>query len=130
MDYPRIWIRQLVWEFERTPMPDQKHDLESKRQRIAARIHDFHQSSEQLLGLERTTALIGKPDVLDQDGYLSDDIQRPADCGMVSRMTKIENTFLVFPSSSTNLTLAILDLKSWKLHLHQARANDALSRVR
>ena len=130
MDYSRIQIRQLVREAGRTPTPDQKQDIESKRQRIAAQIRDFHRSSERLLGLERTMGLIGKPDALDPDGYLSDDIRSHEDRGMVPCMTEIENTFLVFPSSSPNPTALILDLRSQELRLRRARANDALSRVR
>ena len=126
----RIRIRQLVRESGRLPTPDQKHDIEFKRQRVAGKIRDFHRTSERLLGRERTMDLIGKPDILDVDGYLSDDIRKPEDRGMPSRMTEIENLALVFPSSSSIHSSLCLDFRRRELRLRRAKANDALSHIR
>ena len=82
------------------------------------------------MGLEQTLALIGKPDVLDADGYVTDDIRSPEDRGIVPCMSEVENTALVFPSSSSNLSPGVLDLQSRELRLRRARANDSLGRLR
>ena len=126
----RIRIRQLVREAGRTPTPDQKYDIEYKRQRISARIRDFHKTSERLIGLEQTTSLIGKPDVLDADGYITDDIRSPEDRSIVPRMSEVENTVLAFPSFASNQSPVIRDLRSRELRLRRARANDSLGRIR
>lgn len=95
----RIRIRQLVRTAGRAPTVDERQDIERKRQRIAGRIRDFHTSANRLLGTATVNPLIGVADTLNDDGYISDEVRRSADRGLVPRLTEIENHMLVFPSA-------------------------------
>lgn len=75
--------------------------------------------------------LIGEADKLNDDGYISDEVRRPEDRGLRSRLTEIENHMIVFPSSAKGaFTATVLDLRSRELRLRRAKANDCLASVR
>jgi len=73
----RIRIRQEVRAAGHHPTPDQLHNIERKRLKIATRIHDFHMTTTCLLGDTVLIANLGSPDLLNNDGYVSDEIRLP-----------------------------------------------------
>lgn len=122
-------MRQLVRRLGPYPTPDQRLELERKRQRLAGRVREFHSQSSQLLGADRVASLASGPCPLSQnDGYISDEelpnAPRPNDL-------QIENSMIVFPSSINNLTGSqAQDLWTRELKLRRAHANNALRGVR
>lgn len=75
--------------------------------------------------------MIGRPDRLNSDGYVTDDVRRPEDRGLTPDMTNIENTILIFPSVILERgTTLIQDLRSRETRLRRAKANDSLSHLR
>jgi hypothetical protein len=77
----RIRIRQLVRKAGRHPTPDDILYIARQRQRLASRINDFHITSNRLLGVSRVSAVLGRQDVLSDDGYVSDEIRSAEDRG-------------------------------------------------
>ena len=127
----RIRIRQLVRKAGRTPTPDDRQDIERKRQRVAGRIQAFHSSAQRLLGSDNVNERLGKTDAFDADGYVSDEIRDEEDQGIQPSASAIENTSLVFPSSISGPKTTLLgDLRRRELLLRRAKANDALSHLR
>lgn len=127
----RIRIRQCVRDAGRHPTLDEKHDIERKRQRIAARIRDFHMTSTRLFAAPAIMAVLGTPDRLNTDGYVSDEVRRPEDRGLPVSSGEIENTILVFPSAIPgNVSAHVTDLRDRECRLRRAKANDTLGHVR
>ena len=111
--------------------PDESQDLEKKRQRVAARIRDFHTSASRLLGSEAVALVIGTPDHLNTDGYVRDEIRRPENRGPLVSMTEIENMLLCFPSVLPgHRNPLITDLRSRECRLRRGKANDTLGSLR
>jgi hypothetical protein len=79
----RIRIRQLVRKAGRHPTPDDILHISRQRQRLASRMNDFHITSNRLLGVSRVSAVLGRQDVLSDDGYVSDEIRSAEDLGDV-----------------------------------------------
>src|SRR4030088_1233713 len=75
----RIRIRQDVRKAGRYPTPDEAADIERARLRVSTRIRDFHITSSRLLGPQSAAAVMGTPDQLSSDGYMSDDVRKPED---------------------------------------------------
>ena len=104
-------MRQLVRKGGRYPTVEEIQDFARKRHCLASRINDFHMTSNRLLGVNKVAEVIGKEDVLNNDGYVSDEVRLPEDCRIAASMFKIENTILAFPSSvKGDRTLALQDL--------------------
>jgi len=127
----RIWVRQMVRKVGQHPTPDEIQGIAWRRQRIASRIKDFHTSSNRLLGANNVAAVLGTGDILNDDGYVSDETCQPEDRGLAHSMSEIENTILAFPSTVTSgaITLMLLDLKNKECRLRRAKANDTLGHV-
>jgi hypothetical protein len=127
----RIRIRQEVRAAGRYPNPDQTQQIERKRLKIATRIRDFHMTTARLLGGSVLSANLGVLDQMNTDGYVSDEIRRPEDRTIASTSAEVENTILVFPSTISGKTNAImLDLRGRECRLRRAKANDTLGHVR
>ena len=127
----RIRIRQDVRKAGRHPTPDEATDVERARLRVSTRIRDFHITSSRLLGPQNAAAAMGTPAQLSSDGYLSDDVRRPEDCGLAPTMSAVENTLLAFPSSlSGHLSAFALELRQNECRLRRAKANDTLGHFR
>ena len=126
----RIRIRQLVRAAGRYPTDDQTQEIESKRQRIAARVRDFHITSVRLLGQAAVTSALGIPDRLNEDGYVSDDARRAEDRGIPVSLNEVENIIIVFPSVGGVTSPFLADLKTRECRLRRAKANDTLGHVR
>src|SRR5260221_14555619 len=88
----RIRIRQRVRKAERHVTPDDIQDYTRKRQRLSVRINDFHITANRLLGGQALGSVIGKHDILSEDGYVSDEGRAPEDRGLQPCLTDIENT--------------------------------------
>jgi hypothetical protein len=74
---------------------------------------------------------LGKHDVVEDDGYVSDDTRKPEDRNVPAALTEIENSILAFPSSTHgNLSTVIMNLRKKESRLRQAKANDTLGHVR
>lgn len=126
----RIKLRQQVRAAGRTPNADQVLEMEQKRQRLAGRIRDFHTTALRLFG-SSVQNMIGRPDRLNSDGYISDDIRQPEDHGLTPNMTHVENTILIFPSVILEHGSPLVqDLRSRETRLRRAKANDTLSHLR
>ena len=127
----RIRIRQDVRKAGRYPTPDEAADIERARLRLSTRIRDFHITSSRLLGPQSAAAVMGTPDQLSSDGYMSDDVRKPEDRGLAPQMSAVENTILAFPSSLTgHLSASTLDLRHHECRLRRAKANDTLGHFR
>ena len=114
----------------RSPSSDDRQSIERKRQRLSARIREFHRISQKLIG-STVQGYIGQPDVVEDDGYISDDVRRPEDVGLSPQLSEVENTIIVFPSAVVGNTSALVkDMRGRETRLRCAKANDALSRVR
>ena len=75
--------------------------------------------------------LIGRPDRLSNDGYVSDDVRRPEDTNLTPNFTYVENTILIFPSVvGDSGSRHLMDLRSRETRLRRAKASDTLSRLR
>lgn len=75
--------------------------------------------------------LVSNPDNLNDDGYVSDDVRRPEDRGLVPSMTDVENTILLFPSNIPGKpTGLLLELRRRECRLRRAKANDTLGHLR
>lgn len=110
--------------------PDTVYDIEQQRQRLAGRIREFHSMALRLFGKVVQT-LIGKPDRLNSDGYVSDEVRRTEDRGLPTNFTLVENTILIFPSVINDSKSRLLkDLQSRETRLRRAKANDTLSYLR
>jgi hypothetical protein len=121
----------LVRKAGRHPTPDERQEITRKRQRISFRINDFHISANRLLGGRSLIAVIGHHNILNDDGYVSDDIRQPEDRGLVPSLSEIENTILAFPSAAVgDRTPLMLDLRARECRLQRAKANDTLGQVR
>ena len=107
---------------------EQRHGLEHKRQRLAARVREFHTIAIRLLGASAVSSRLGRED--DQpDGYISDDLWETSNTA--SSVSEIENTALVFPSSiSGNQSEFLVDFRHREMLLRRAKANEALARLR
>ena len=115
----------------RYPTPDETEEIERQRLRVGSRIRDFHTTACRFLGPDGVAGVLGSPDELSADGYVSDDVRKPEDCGLPQSMTAIENTLLVFPSSLPgNQIAAILELRGHECRLRRAKANDTLAHIR
>jgi len=122
----RLELRQLARKLGAHPTADQRLDLERKRQRLGARIREFHSMSGQFLGVNRVNAIAERTRPFHpEDGNISDtDIP-----GKVPH--QIENTSIVFPSSLVDTIGPRADvLRARECRLRRARANDALRGVR
>ena len=76
-------------------------------------------------------AVIGQPDRIGDEGYISDDVRRPEDCGVRPIMSEVENTILAFPSAIGGVKSAFVsELCIRETRLRRAKANDTLARVR
>jgi hypothetical protein len=127
----RVRIRQLVRKAGRHPTPDELIEIARKRQRITLRLSDFHITANRLLGSKAVSTILGKHDILNEDGYVSDDTRPLEDRGLPSIMSEIENTALAFPSAvQENPTAALRDLRDRECRLRRAKANDTLAHVR
>jgi hypothetical protein len=127
----RVRIRQLVRKAGWYPTPDETIDIARKRQRIALRISDFHITANRLLGPKAVSTVRGTHDVLNDDGYVSDDTRPAEDRGLPCTMSDIENTALAFPSTvQGDASLTHLDLRDRECCLRRAKANDTLAHVR
>jgi hypothetical protein len=125
----RIRIRQEVRRLPTGLTVEDRQEIERRRQRVAARIRDFHTTSSRLLGTQAVAARLGRVDDLPPDGYVSDDLRDTPD--RTHNVTEIETTALVFPSSiSGNQTELVSDLREREKRLRRAKSNDALSRLR
>jgi hypothetical protein len=125
----RIRIRQEIRRLPTGLPAEERQEIERRRQRVAARIRDFHTTSSRLLGIQSVAARLGRVDDLPADGYVSDDLRDTPD--RTHNVTEIETTALVFPSSiSGNPTELLSDLREREKRLRRAKANDALSRLR
>ena len=122
----RLELRQLARKLGAHPTADQRLDLERKRQRLGARIREFHSMSGQFLGINRVNALAERTRTFHaEDGNISD-TEIP---GRVPN--QIENTIIVFPSSLVDtIGPRADDLRAREYRLRRARANDALRGVR
>ena len=126
----RIKLRQAVRAAGKKANADQVFEIEQQRQRVAGRIRDFHSTAHRLFG-NVVQSMIGKPDRLNNDGYVSDDVRRPEDVGITPNLTYVENTILIFPSVvADNGSRLVKDLRSRETRLRRAKANDTLSRLR
>ena len=126
----RIRIRQEVRSAGRCPSSDDSHSIERKRQRLSARIRDFHQLSQRLIG-SAVHAIIGQPDRINDDGYITDDIRRPEDRALRPVMSEVENTIIGFPSAVVGYKSDLVkDLCGRETRLRRAKANDTLARLR
>src|SRR5258705_13700098 len=106
----RIRIRQRVRKAGRHLTPDDIQDYTRKRQRLSVRINDFHITANRLLGGQALGSVIGKQDILSEDGYVSDEGRAPEDRGLRPCLTDIENTIISCPSTVTrNTTSQLLD---------------------
>jgi len=92
----RIRVRQMVRKAGQHPNPDKIHGIARKRRRLASRIKDFHMTSNRLPGRHNVAAVLGTGDILNDNGYVSDDTCKPEDCEMATSMSEIENTILAF----------------------------------
>jgi hypothetical protein len=127
----RVRIRQMVRAAGRYPTVEERQDIERRRQRLATRVRDFHITACRLFGGNTVGSVQGTPDVLNEDGYVSDDTRRPEDRGVRSAMYEIENTVIVFPSAATgHLTAAMSELRTRECRLRRAKANDTLGQIR
>jgi hypothetical protein len=127
----RIRIRQDVRKAGRYPTPDEATDIERARLRVSTRIRDFHITSSRLLGPKDAAAVMGTPEQLSSDGYLTDDVRRPDDYGVTPSMSAVENMVLAFPSSlSGQLSAFTLELRQHECRLRRAKANDTLGHFR
>jgi hypothetical protein len=125
----RIQIRQEARRFPTTLAGNDRQEIERRRQRVAARIRDFHTTSSRLLGIQMVAARLGRIDDLPPDGYVSDDLRETPD--RTHHVSEIETTSLVFPSSiSGQLSELVSDLRDREKRLRQAKSNDTLSRLR
>jgi len=122
----RLELRQLARKLGAHPTADQRLDLERKRQRLAARIREFHSMSGQFLGANRVNTIAERTRTFHaEDGNISD-TEIP---GKVPN--QIENTVVVFPSSLVDtIGPRADDLRARECRLRRARANDALRGVR
>ena len=115
----------------RYPTPDESADIERSCLRVSDRVRDFHISSSRLLGPQNVAAVMGTPDQLNPDGYLSDDVRQPGDRAPAPTMSAVENTLLAFPSSlQGHLTGFALELRQHEKRLRRAKANDTLAHFR
>ena len=131
LSHCRIRIRQLVRKAGRYPTPDESADIERGRLRVSDRVRDFHISSSRLLGPQNVAAMMGTPDHLNPDGYLSDDVRQPGDRAPAPTMSAVENTLLAFPSTlQGHLTGFALELRQHEKRLRRAKANDTLAHFR
>ncbi len=127
----RIRIRQRVRKAGRHLTPDDIQDYTRKRQRLSVRINDFHITANRLLGGQALGSVIGKHDILSEDGYVSDEGRAPEDRGLRPCLTDIENTIIACPSTVTrNTTSQLLDLRTKECRLRRAKANDTLGHIR
>lgn len=127
----RIRIRQHVRKAGRYPSPDESANIERERLRLSTRIRDFHITSSRLLGPQNVAAVMGTPDQLSKDGYLSDDVRKPEDRSLPPSMSAVENTILAFPSSMRGpLTAFALEIRDHESRLRRAKANDTLGHFR
>jgi hypothetical protein len=77
------------------------------------------------------TTILGTHDLLNDDGYVSDDTRLPEDCGLPCALTEIENAALAFPSAVTGkLTGTQVELRSRECQFRRGKANDTLGLVR
>ena len=98
---------------------------------MATRIQDFHMTACRLMGTRAVNAVFGQKDILNNDGYVSDDTRQPEDRALPPSMSEIENTILSFPSAVVDdSTAMILDLRMRECRLRRAKANDTLGHVR
>ena len=113
------------------PTASDTEEIERQRLRIGSQIRDFHTTACRFLGPDGVVGVLGTPDELSTDGYVSDDVCKPKDCGLPQSTTAIENTLLVFPSSLPgNQTAATLELRGHECRLRRAKANDTLAHIR
>ena len=74
---------------------------------------------------------IGQPDLVEDEGYISDDVRRPEDIGLSPGLSEVENTIMVFPSAVVgNKSASVREMCGCETRLRRAKANDSLSRVR
>jgi hypothetical protein len=127
----RIRIRQDVRKAGRYPTSDEAVDIERARLRVSTRIRDFHITSSRLLGPQNAAAVMGTPDQLNSDGYLTDDVRNPEDRCLAPSMSAVENIILAFPSSlSGQLSPFAQELRQHESRLRRAKANDTLGHFR
>jgi len=69
----RIQVWQMVRKAGQHPTLDEIQGIAWRRRRIASRIKDFHTSSNRLLGANNVAAVFGTGDILNDDGYVSDE---------------------------------------------------------
>ena len=104
-------MRQEVRRLPSVLPASERHDLESKRQRLATRIKNFHTKLYRFLGVEQVSSRQGRPDDLPADGYISDEL-RDNDERRPTVITEIENSALVFPSNiSGSISQHLKDLQ-------------------
>jgi hypothetical protein len=121
----------MVRKAGRHPIPEEIQDITRRRQRVSVRINDFHISANRLLGAHSVAAVIGKHDILNDDGYVSDDTRQPEDRGLAPSLSEIENTVLAFPSAAPDDRGPVMqDLRSRECRLRRAKANDTLGHLR
>jgi len=105
-------------------------EIERQRQRLAGQIRDFHTTALRLFGTGVQT-LIGRPDRLNTDGYISDEIRQPDERALRPIMTLVENTILVFPSQISGTESRLMqDLRNREIRLRRSKANDTLCHLR
>jgi hypothetical protein len=84
-----------------------------------------------LFGPNALNAVVGTPDQLNTDGYVSDDVRRTEDRGLTPNMSDVENTVLLFPSNVPgHHNPLVFDLRNRECRLRRAKANDTLGRIR
>ncbi|MDX6295932.1 MAG: hypothetical protein QOH50_5173 [Kribbellaceae bacterium] len=121
----------MVRKAGRHPSAEDVQDIIRKRQRLASRINDFHITANRLLGASALASVIGDPDIMNHDGYVSDDMRKAEDQGLVPLASDIENTMLAFPSAVTgNTSVLANNLKERECRLRRAKANDLLGHLR
>src|SRR5260370_27154363 len=127
----RIRIRQRVQKAGRHPTPDDIQDYTRKRQRLSVRINDFNITANRLLGGQALGSVIGKHDILSEDGYVSDEDRAPEDRGLRPCLTDIENTIIACPSTVTrNTTSQLFYLRTKECRLQHAKPNNTLGHIR
>jgi hypothetical protein len=94
------------------------------------RILDFHSAACRLIGNVLVATVVGIPDQLSTDGYVSDDARRPEDRGLTPSASAIENTVLAFPSAIQSGSKDVQSLRRQECRLRRGKANDTLGRVR
>src|SRR5260370_41533384 len=123
----RIRIRQRVQKAGRHPTPDDIQDYTRKRQRLSVQINDFHITANRLLGGQALGSVIGKHDILSEDGYVSDEGRAPEDRGLRPCLTDIETTIIACPSPVTrNTTSQLWDLCTKECRFRPPTVHDTL----